>query len=107
MHHRVGSPTPGTGAQRLERLAEVGQISRQEGDRRVGTGGFSRRPPVDVEHLIAMRLQIADDAAAGLAAATGDDDPLAHGAIRLRSSATAPARYRRRLNTTTSSARSL
>ena len=56
-------------AERLERLAVVGEVGGQE--RR---GVLVRRDAVDVEHVVAVLAQVAHDGAAGLAAASGDGD---------------------------------
>jgi hypothetical protein len=56
-------------AQRLERLAEVGEVGGEEQGHRI-----RRRDEVDVEHLVAVLEQVAHDRAPGLAAASGDDD---------------------------------
>ena len=60
--------------ERLQRLAEVGEIGTQERDRILRVVGLGRAHLVDVEDLVAAREQVTDDDAAGLAAASGDCD---------------------------------
>lgn len=64
VHHRVRA------GQRLDGLAEVGQLGGQMGD-----VGVARRHQVDVDHLVAVLQQVADHRAARLAAAARDHDP--------------------------------
>jgi hypothetical protein len=87
MDHGLDSRQRVAAAERLQRLAEVGDVGAQEGDRILGMVGLGRADLVDVEDLVAVREQVADDDAAGLAATSGDCD-LGHA----RSSSTRIAR---------------
>ena len=63
MDHRVGP------AQRLDRLAEVGEV----GDELVA-GDLGRAHEVDAQDVLSVCEQIGDDGASRLAAPAGDDD---------------------------------
>jgi hypothetical protein len=73
--HRLDARQHLRAAQRLERLAEVGEVGGQERGRRVG-----RRHEIDVEDVMAVYEEVADHRPPRLAAASGDDDP--HAALR-------------------------
>ena len=59
--------------QGVEHLAAVGDVGDEGADL-----GVVERLRVDVEHLVPLVDEIFDDMAAGLAAAAGEHDPLAH-----------------------------
>ena len=61
-------------AEGFQSLAEIGDVSPQKRNRRLGVRGFRRGHQVDVQHLVTAFGQVADDGPAGLAAASGHGD---------------------------------
>ena len=74
MHDRLDARQLLGVAERLDRLAVVGEVGGQERRRRVRRARLRRRHPVDVDDLMAVLEQIPDDGAPGLPTASGDRD---------------------------------
>jgi hypothetical protein len=74
MHDRLDPGQRVAAAQRLQRLAEIGDVRPQERDLGLGMRRYMRGHEIDAEHPMASLMQIADHHSPRLAAASGHRD---------------------------------